>query len=69
MRDIFEEFVSAHPRQPHPSRISWEAGPGLANNRAHWLVIHKMEENNSRVELVEDDFTRPGNASVLGSPG
>lgn len=42
MRETFEAFVTAYPRQPHPESITWEATEG-AHNRAHWLVIDELD--------------------------
>jgi hypothetical protein len=52
VKETFEAFVRNHPRDPFPSRLTWEAelGPvpdGAEDrrhtyNRAHWLVIDKV---------------------------
>ncbi len=41
MKDPFEKFVAAHPRDPHPDRLSWEANDA-AHSRDHWLVIDQF---------------------------
>jgi predicted esterase len=41
MKDPFEKFVAAHPRDPHPDRLTWEASDA-AHNRNHWLVIDQF---------------------------
>ncbi len=41
MKDPFEKFVTAHPRDPHPDKITWEASDA-AHARAHWLVIDQF---------------------------
>ena len=41
MKGPYEKFVTEHPRQPHPARISWEASDP-AHARAHWLVIDQF---------------------------
>jgi len=41
MKEPFEKFVAAHPRAPHPAKLSWEAADP-AHNRAHWLVIEEL---------------------------
>ncbi len=41
MKDVFEKFVTEHPREPHPQRLSWETGD-LEHGRAHWVVIEKL---------------------------
>ncbi len=38
MKDPFEKFVAAHPRDPYPDKLTWEAADA-EHNRAHWLVI------------------------------
>jgi poly(3-hydroxybutyrate) depolymerase len=42
LKDTFETFVSEHPRQPYPDRLTWETTVADAANRAHWLVIDKL---------------------------
>jgi hypothetical protein len=41
-RAKFEAFVAAHPRQPHPARISWETERVDRYNRFRWLVIDRL---------------------------
>lgn len=41
MKDPFEAFVAAHPRDPHPDRLTWEASDA-AHGRAHWLVLDQF---------------------------
>jgi len=42
VKDSFEQFVRAHPRQPLPDAITWETGDGSRHTRAHWLVIDRL---------------------------
>ena len=42
VKDTFERFVADNPRDPHPSRLTWEASFELERNRAHWLVIDRL---------------------------
>jgi dienelactone hydrolase len=44
VRDLYEQFVTAHPRDPHPARLTWEAADP-ARSRAHWLVIESLGES------------------------
>ena len=37
-----QQFVAAHPRQPHPEAVSWESERTDRYNRAHWLVIDQL---------------------------
>ena len=41
IKEPFERFVTDHPRDPSPSRLTWETS-NLTHNRAHWLVIDKL---------------------------
>ncbi len=41
VKDIYESFVAAHPRDPYPDTLSWEAADS-AHNRSHWLVIDRF---------------------------
>jgi poly(3-hydroxybutyrate) depolymerase len=42
VRDSFEAFVRAHPRQPLPDTLTWETSDISKHNRAHWLVIDRI---------------------------
>lgn len=42
VRDEVERFVAAHPRQPHPARLTWRTDSVTMRNRAHWLVIDRL---------------------------
>ena len=65
VRDTFEQFVADHPRDPHPDKLTWETA-GLEHNRAHWLVIDKINSKGAGAELqpnlnlIEDSDARPG---------
>jgi predicted esterase len=41
-KDAFEAFVSAHPREPYPDRLTWETDGAEGAGRAHWLVIDRL---------------------------
>ena len=41
IKDPFEKFVTTHPRQPHPDKLTWETAD-LEHNRAHWLIIDQL---------------------------
>lgn len=71
MKDPFEKFVTAHPRDPHPDRLTWEASDA-AHARAHWLVIDQFGSVSGEraVEDVntETDFSRekkPGRVDLV----
>ena len=42
VKDTYERFVTAHPRAPHPDRLSWESDLTAGTGRAHWLVIDTL---------------------------
>lgn len=49
VKDEFEAFVAAHPRRPHPAQLTWETDSSGLRNRAHWLVIDKLDPAGARV--------------------
>jgi hypothetical protein len=42
MKEPFEAFVRAHPRDPLPATLTWEATDRDLPSRAHWLVIDRV---------------------------
>jgi predicted esterase len=42
VKAAYESFVSEHPRNPLPQRITWESDLSAGTNRAHWLVIDTL---------------------------
>jgi hypothetical protein len=42
MKEPFEAFVRAHPRDPLPAAITWEAAARDLPSRAHWLLIDRL---------------------------
>src|SRR5215831_2378286 len=71
VKESFEKFVSDHPRDPYPDKLTWEtAGP--EHNRAHWLIIDQLGStpndaaSASDLNLMRDPDPLPGTqASVL----
>ena len=49
----FERFVTDHPRDPSPARLTWETSD-LAHGRAHWLVITKLGKSGSDAKHLPD---------------
>jgi hypothetical protein len=41
LEDIYEKFVTDHPRDANPDHLSWEAAD-QTHNRAHWLVLDEF---------------------------
>ena len=48
VKDFFEGFVAAHPRDPDPDKLSWQAADA-AHNRAHWLVLDQFASGSNGV--------------------
>src|SRR5262249_30956031 len=42
VKDAFESFVRDHPRNPLPTRLTWETDLSEGTRRAHWLVIDAL---------------------------
>jgi acetyl esterase/lipase len=58
VKEPFERFVVDHPREPSPSRLTWETS-NLKHNRAHWLVIDRLgrQPDDSRNLPDVNDFS------------
>jgi hypothetical protein len=41
VKDPYEKFVTDHPRDPNPAKLSWQAAD-LTYNRDHWLILDKF---------------------------
>jgi hypothetical protein len=53
LKDIFEEFVASHPRDPYPDKLTWETA-SLEHNRAHWLTIDQLGARPGDVQSLAD---------------
>jgi hypothetical protein len=53
VKESYERFVTDHPRDPSPARLTWEASD-LTHARAHWLVITKFGKTSSDVKNLPD---------------
>ena len=54
VRDSFEAFVRAHPRQPLPDTLTWETSDSSKHNRAHWLVIDELGSVKDEAKSLPD---------------
>lgn len=54
LKDEFEKFVTDHPRNPLPDRLSWEAGAPFVPARVHWLVIDRLAPSPGDVASLPD---------------
>lgn len=53
VKDEYERFVTEHPRDPNPAKLTWKAGD-LQHNRAHWLVIDKFGSAPGEAKTMDD---------------
>lgn len=53
LKDTYETFVTEHPRNPHPDKLTWETSD-LKHNRAHWLVIDELRTRAEDSPLLFD---------------
>jgi PDZ domain len=54
VKESFEAFVRAHPRQPLPDTLTWETNETSAHNRAHWLVIDRLGSVKDEAKSLPD---------------
>ena len=59
-RPRVDAFLAAHPRQPHPVKISWETERTDRYNRFRWLVIDRLGTRGSDVALDDVNTYRQG---------
>ncbi len=61
VKDIYEQFVRSHPRQPYPDTLTWETADVEAHNRAHWLVIDALGHPKGEAASLPDlnDYVGP----------
>lgn len=53
VKDSFEAFVAAHPRDPLPAKLVWETDGNPRSNRASWLVIDRLRPRGPEVPLTD----------------
>ncbi|MBZ5576015.1 MAG: hypothetical protein LAP40_05590 [Acidobacteriia bacterium] len=67
VKDVFEKFVSDHPRDPDPDRLTWEAADAV-HGRAHWLEINRfgkaLGENAAMSDVNDVDASETGRFGV-----
>jgi pimeloyl-ACP methyl ester carboxylesterase len=54
VKDLFEKFVTSHPRDPNPDKLTWETANTVEHNRAHWLVIDQLGSQPEDVKPLPD---------------
>ena len=54
VKDTFEAFVTAHPRQPLPDVLTWETAGASRHNRAHWLIIDRLGSGRDEAKALPD---------------
>lgn len=56
----FEAFVEAHPRDPHPDRLSWQTERVDRYHRIHWLVVGALGRGEGDAVFAEDNALESG---------
>jgi pimeloyl-ACP methyl ester carboxylesterase len=56
MKEPFEAFVRAHPRDPLPPTLTWEAADRDVPSRAHWLVIDRVRQPIAGDTMIKPDL-------------
>jgi hypothetical protein len=78
VKDMFEKFVTDHPRDPDPDKLTWQTADVATHNRAHWLVIDRLggAPSESDVKLFDEaknagrvDLVRNGNTVRASTKG
>lgn len=60
MKDRFESFVRARPRDPQPARLTWQTAANDHANRVHWLVIDRVRASREPALPQDlDDLSSP----------
>ena len=59
-RARYEAFLSGHPRQAHPARVSWETERVDRYNRFRWVVINRLGARPSDAALDDVNRFSPG---------
>jgi hypothetical protein len=66
VKDAFEAFAHAHPREPFPEKLTWSSGASERSNRAHWLVVDHIAGFGTSDSLP--DLNRVVRPSIDGGP-
>jgi hypothetical protein len=56
MKEPFEAFVRAHPRDPLPATLTWEAADRDVPSRAHWLIIDRVRPAMAGDTMIKPDL-------------
>ena len=62
MKDTFEKFVTDHPRNSDPDKLTWETAT-TSHNRAHWIVIDELGKQPDDKPM--SDMNVAGNISLF----
>jgi hypothetical protein len=66
VRDDFASFEREHPRDPHPSSLTWETDGSSGTNRAHWLVIDELAPVRPSASPPDLNLVPDGDAPNIG---
>jgi hypothetical protein len=62
--DSFEAFVSSHPRNPFPDKLTWQSTATRFDNRVDWLIIDKLGSQSPKAAPL-DDLNRMGDHALF----
>ena len=69
MKEPFEAFVAAHPRDPYPDTLTWQAADA-SHNRSHWLVLDRFgAAPGESTKLPDLNLIPSSNAALYGETG
>ena len=60
-RPLYERWLAAHPRTPHPASLTWETDRPDRYNRVSWLKIDGLAKRTSDVSLLDLNSIETGN--------
>ena len=66
VKDGFESFVTAHPRNPLPAKLTWETDGDPVTARAHWLVIDSLRPPRVQTPLADLNERVTGSSPNFG---
>jgi poly(3-hydroxybutyrate) depolymerase len=53
LKEPFDAFAAAHPREPNPARVTWETERVDTAARAHWLTIDELRAPRASAALLD----------------
>lgn len=54
VKGTYEQFVTEHPRQPHPEKVTWQTDMTAGTTRAHWVVVDALAKGELETAALPD---------------